>query len=414
METEHRSSSTDSGGQMRREWLSIDELTLDPVQSRDNGWTGDRADRKLASSVKKMGLLQDILVRPIEAVDLDMSGVDASYVITAGSRRYQAALQAGMEEVPCKILEADDIEAAWTSLTENTDREDLSEQERANQLRLIYDLIRPLEEPEECPECGTSVDGEAGLSSHWGHSSCEPTPAESRDITQGVTTTRFDSDLQARRYIAWRYLGRTDKTAVSTVSGHLQTADLPPLLQSLFKDPDERSEHEKGTLENFGIDAADTLGSGEGLSKASQVLTSVYNTVSEQFDTDAVNPTNAVLETVGQLRSSGQSEKQFEKAVRRFRRDLASEAEQLDATDSQQARFREVLEAHRDDLREVEGEITRVRPFKRVNVLSPDTEQYSRWYARVQAERDATNHGDLIRDLYQERLEALADERGWK
>lgn len=414
METESRSSVADSEGQMRREWLSIDELTLDPVQSRDNGWTGDRSDRKLASSVKKMGLLQDILVRPIETVDFDMNGVDASYVITAGSRRYQAALQAGMEEVPCKILEADDIEAAWTSLTENTDREDLSEQERANQLRLIYDLLRPLEEPEECPECGTPVDGEAGLSSHWGHSSCAPTPVKSRDITQGVAITRFDSDKQVRRYIAWRYLGRTDETAVNIVSGHLQTADLPPLLQSLFKDPDERSEHEKGTLENYGIDASDTLGSGEGRSKASQVVSSVYNTVTEQFDADAINPTNAVLETVGQLRSSEHSEKEFEKAVRRFRRDLASEAEELETSENQQARFREVLETHRNDLREAEGELDRVRPFKRVDVRSPETEQYSRWYARVQAERDANSHGDLIRELYQERLEALADERGWK
>ncbi len=397
----------------RRKRLPIEELVMDPFQSREDGWSGGVADRQLAASVKSMGLLQDLVVRPLESLDVTTEDIEASYAIVAGSRRYQAALEAGMEEIPCKIIDTDDVEAAWASLIENTDREDLSEHEVANQLRLIYDLIRPLEEPSECPECGMSVDGETGLNSHWGQAACKPEPVESRDITLGVTSTRFASDRQARRYIAWRYLGRTDDTAVSRVNGHLQTADLPPLLQSLFKDPEERSTQEKTALENYGISATDTLGSGEGRSKASQVVSSVYETIVTDFDVDVVNPTDAVLEVVGELRDTDGSEKEFEKSVRRFRRELASEVDEMETADDQRARFQEVLETHAEDLQEAHEELERTRPFKRVDVRSPETEQYSRWYARAHARRDVRSHGELIRELYQERLEALASEQGW-
>ncbi len=377
METEPTPvSETESG--LRREMLSIEELVMDPLQSREDGWSGGMADRQLASSVKSMGLLQDILVRPVESLDITTEDIDASYVVVAGSRRYQAALESGMEEVPCKIMDADDVEAAWASLVENTEREDLSEHEVATQLRLIYDLIRPLEEPDACPECGTSVDGEAGLNSHWGQSDCSPPPVESHESTVGVTSTRFKSDRQARRYIAWRYLGRTDDTAVSRVDGHLQTADLPPLIQSLFKSPEERTTQEKTALENYGIDATDTLGSGEGRSKASQVVASVYNTVADNFDADAVNPTDAVLEVVGELRDADGPEKEFEKSVRKFRRELANDVEEIDTAADQQAHFQHTLETHTEDLREAQQELDRTRPFRRVDVRSPESEQYTR------------------------------------
>ncbi len=398
----------------RREWVPIEELVMDPFQSREEGWSGSVADRQLVSSIEAIGLLQDLVVRPLESLDIATEDTDASYTIVAGSRRYQAATEAGMEEVPCKIIDTDDLEAAWASLVENTDRKALSEHEVANQLRMIYDLIRPLEEPDECPECGTLVDGETGLTSHWGQTECNPPAVESRDISLGATSTRFASDRQARRYIAWRYLGRTDDSAVDRVNGHLETADLPPLLQSLFKDPEERSTQEKTALENYGISATDTLGSGEGRSKASQVVSSVYNTVAEEFDADEVNPTDAVLEVVGELRTEDGSEKEFEKSIRRFRRELAREVEEMEATDNRQARFQEVLKTHAEGLREAHKKLDRARPFKRVDVRSPETERYSRWYALAHAQRDVRSHGDLIRELYQERLESLADEQGWE
>jgi len=399
---------------IRRERIPIEDLAMDPLQSRRDGWSGSEADRKLAESIKSQGLLQDILVRPLSQLETDASNADATYAIVAGSRRYHAALEAGIEELPCKIIDANDIEAAWTSLVENTDREDLSEQEVANQLGVIYELIKPREEPEACPRCGIDVDGEAGLTSHWGQSSCSPPDADSRDVNFNNPENRFVTDRQARQYLAWHYLGRTDDTAMSIIGGHLRTAQLPPLLQSLFKEPGQRSEQERTALENYGIDPTTTLGSGVGRSKASQVVASIYDTVDEVFDADAVNPTDAVLEAVGELRTSETSEKDFEKSLRRFRRELSSEVTQIDETTDQQACFREVLHSYSEDLREASDELEATQPFKRVDVRSPETQQHSRWYARAHAGRDVRSHGELIRELYQERLETLADEQGWE
>ena len=101
----------------RRE-LPVDSLVLDAVQSREEAWTGDEDDRKLADSIAADGVLQDIIVRPVDTVELAddqaTAGDDATYAIVAGSRRYHAAMEAGYESLPCKILQADDLDAAWT------------------------------------------------------------------------------------------------------------------------------------------------------------------------------------------------------------------------------------------------------------------------------------------------------------
>jgi hypothetical protein len=406
---------TESLSGVRRTRLPIEELVVDPLQSRDEAWTGDEQDQQLASSVASTGLLQDIIVRPIEQLGGVVNDVDESYAIVAGSRRYQAALDAGYEDVPCKILALDDFEAAWTSLLENTDRSDLSEQEVAEQLGVIYELIRPLEEPEACPECGVNVAGEDGLTSHWGQSDCDPPAVESAPvrINEG-DDGRFASDRQARRYLAHRYLGRTDETAVQIIGGHLRTAQLPTILQSLFKSPDDRSEQERTALANYGIDADTTLGSGTGRSKASQVVSSIHDTIDREFAAEAIDPTTAVLEAVGSLRTSDISEKEFEKSLRKFRRELKSEVATEASTDEQRRCFDKVLADCAEEQRTFRDELDAARPFNRVDVRAPESERHNRWYARAHERRDVRSHGELIRELYQTRLETLADEQGWE
>ena len=400
---------------IKRKQLPIEELAVDVIQSREQAWAGDQEDQQLAASVDDVGLLQDVLVRPVEQAELNSIDEDAEkadYLIVAGSRRYYAAMQAGYETVPCKIIAKDDHEAAWISLLENTDRRELSEQEIANQLQLLYELVRPVEEPEHCPQCGTSVEGEEGLTAHYAASDCDPIDVTSADVQLDQTTDgRFQTDEQARRYLAWRYLGRTDQSAISIIDSHLRTAQLPPILQSLFKSPDERSEQEKMTLQNYGIDTTTILGSGGGRSKASQVVASIHDTVTEQFDTDNLNPTDAVLETVGRLRREDLSEKEFERAMRQFRRDLIAEAET--ASENEYTVFEDVLSTHATELQEAKEELAPSQPFKRVDVRASDKERYNRWYAQEHARRDVRSHGQLIQQLYEERLETIAEERGW-
>jgi len=159
---------------------------------------------------------------------------DTRYAIVAGSRRYHAAMEAGYETIPCKVIEPDDVDAAWKSLTENTDRRELSEQEIASQLQMIYELVRPLEEPENCPDCGKAINDETSLLRHCGQTVCElpdnpeqgPPRAEmkSKDRDEGSPPSilgRFTTDQQALEYIAQRFLGRTDENAIDIVEGHL-------------------------------------------------------------------------------------------------------------------------------------------------------------------------------------------------
>lgn len=413
----------------RRE-LPIETLTVDAMQSREQAWTGDDVDQQLAHSIETDGLLQDIIVRPLSETELSetprsdgrgVSTADAEYGIVAGSRRYYAAMDAGYERLPCKVMESDDLSAAWTSLVENTDRRELSEQEIAQQLKLIYEQVRPVKEVKTCPDCGTAVAGEDGLHSHCQRSECTVPGDATAGPPSGAAGDRSDemrdrflTDRQAVTYIADRYLGRTDADALSLVRRHLRTAELPPMLQSLFKDVDDRTAQERTALQNFGIDARTTLGSGNGSSGASREVVALHETVTSEMDTEEIDPTDAVLEAVGSLRFSDMSEQELRRTLREFRHEVSAELEDAQSASTQKLAFSETLKRCAADLKDIYEEVEPVRPFEKVDVLGPETQHHSRWHAQAMQQRDASGHGDLVRTLYQERLEELAEQEGWK
>lgn len=76
----------------------------------------------LAESVRQHGVLQPILVRPLE---------NGSYQIVAGERRWRASRMAGLTEIPAVIKELSDKETAQIALIENLQREDLNPIEEA-------------------------------------------------------------------------------------------------------------------------------------------------------------------------------------------------------------------------------------------------------------------------------------------
>lgn len=71
----------------------------------------------LVESVKKHGILEPLLVRPLQ---------DGNYELVAGERRYRAAQTAGLIEVPVLIRDFNDQEAFQIALIENLQREDLN------------------------------------------------------------------------------------------------------------------------------------------------------------------------------------------------------------------------------------------------------------------------------------------------
>ncbi len=92
---------------------------------------------ELASSIKTQGIMQPVLVRPLQ----EGSGSGARYEIIAGERRFRAAQMAGLEEIPVLVRDVDDQAAAAMALIENIQREDLNPLEEAQGIqRLISDF----------------------------------------------------------------------------------------------------------------------------------------------------------------------------------------------------------------------------------------------------------------------------------
>jgi ParB family transcriptional regulator, chromosome partitioning protein len=78
----------------------------------------------LTSSIKEKGVIQPILVRPVE-------GMRDVYEIIAGERRWRAAQKAGLNTVPVLITEANDKESLEIAIVENVQRADLNAMEEA-------------------------------------------------------------------------------------------------------------------------------------------------------------------------------------------------------------------------------------------------------------------------------------------
>ena len=86
---------------------------------------------ELAASIRARGVLEPLLVR--------RRSDGAGYQLIAGERRYQAARQAGLHEVPCIELTATDVEAVEIALIENLQRKDLSPFEEAEGYRTLVE-----------------------------------------------------------------------------------------------------------------------------------------------------------------------------------------------------------------------------------------------------------------------------------
>jgi len=85
---------------------------------------------ELADSIKQVGLLQPIVVRP--------KGAD-TYEVVVGERRYRAAQQAGLDIVPVIVRDYGDAEVMELNLIENIQREDLSAVEKAKLCKRMRD-----------------------------------------------------------------------------------------------------------------------------------------------------------------------------------------------------------------------------------------------------------------------------------
>ena len=100
--------------------LPIAKVEANAAQPRKQ-FNGEALD-DLADSIATHGILQPITVRRLQS---------GYYQIISGERRWRAARQAGLTEVPVLVIEADDRKVMELSLIENLQREDLNPMEEA-------------------------------------------------------------------------------------------------------------------------------------------------------------------------------------------------------------------------------------------------------------------------------------------
>jgi ParB family chromosome partitioning protein len=103
--------------------IPVEDLDPNPDQPRQE--MGDLSE--LTASIREKGILEPILVRPSAG----------RFQIVAGERRYRAAMEAGLDEVPCVIRETSDAEMMELALVENLQRKDLSAFEEADGLKML-------------------------------------------------------------------------------------------------------------------------------------------------------------------------------------------------------------------------------------------------------------------------------------
>jgi len=114
--------------------IQIELLTRNPHQPRKS--INEDSISELAASIKAHGIIQPIIVRKER---------DNEFQIIAGERRWLAAKQAGLAEVPVRIIDASEKQIHEMSLIENIQREDLSPLDTAhalNELLTKYNLTQ--------------------------------------------------------------------------------------------------------------------------------------------------------------------------------------------------------------------------------------------------------------------------------
>ncbi len=122
-----------AGGPTPPSTLKLGQLQAGKYQPRTRMDEGSLYE--LAESIRSQGIMQPILVRPLEGAGAKTQ----RYEIIAGERRFRAARLAGLDEVPVLVREVPDESAAVMALIENIQREDLNPLEEAQGLKRLVD-----------------------------------------------------------------------------------------------------------------------------------------------------------------------------------------------------------------------------------------------------------------------------------
>ena len=122
----------DSSKKIETNKVLIKDLTRNKFQPRRQ--FARESLEELTNSIKEQGVIQPIVVRPNKSSE-------GKYEIIAGERRWLAAQNAGLHEIPVVILNVDDVKSLELAIVENVQRQDLNPIEEARGYqRLVEDF----------------------------------------------------------------------------------------------------------------------------------------------------------------------------------------------------------------------------------------------------------------------------------
>jgi ParB family chromosome partitioning protein len=110
--------------------IHVELIERNPFQPRKD--FDEEGIAELADSITRHGVLQPLLVRPH----------NGSYQLIAGERRLIAAKRAGLETVPCRVLELEDKQVCAVAIEENLKRKDLNVLEKAQAFKDYLDRFQ--------------------------------------------------------------------------------------------------------------------------------------------------------------------------------------------------------------------------------------------------------------------------------
>jgi ParB family chromosome partitioning protein len=108
--------------------IAADAVTANPRQPRQT--FDEDALAELAASIREVGLLQPVVVRPL---------AHGRYELIMGERRWRASQQAGLEQIPAIVRDTADTDLLRDALIENLHREQLNPLDEAAAYRQLLD-----------------------------------------------------------------------------------------------------------------------------------------------------------------------------------------------------------------------------------------------------------------------------------
>lgn len=112
---------------MQAEIIPLEKIAESPTNPRR--LRNEAEDAELIESVKRHGVLQAVLVRPKPP---------GGYELVVGSRRYRAALAAGLAEIPASVRAMSDLEVLEVQVIENSQRADVHPLEEAEAFERLH------------------------------------------------------------------------------------------------------------------------------------------------------------------------------------------------------------------------------------------------------------------------------------